>query len=163
DHRHAAREEQRRRVETDRAQPGDALRRRADEERHARPCEQRASEAPRPRQQDRLGPLRADGPRPPPPPPAPPPPGAAPPPPPDPASSAPPTPPAPASRIASAICERTSPARPAPSARCTARSRRRPSARTSSRLATLAHAISSTIPTVPSRIQSGPSRSPTSS
>ena len=51
---------------------------------------------------------------------------------------------------ASTICSRTSCARDAPIARRTARSRRRPSARTRKRFATLAQAMSSTTVTAPS-------------
>ncbi len=79
------------------------------------------------------------------------------------ASSTPPAPPAAASNRVSAICDRIRPARPAPSARRTARSRRRLSARTISRFATFAHAMRSTMPTVPMRIHRGVSKSPTSS
>ena len=63
---------------------------------------------------------------------------------------------------ASAIWRRISPPRPAPSARRTPRSSSRPSARARKRLATLAHAISSTTPTVPKSSQSGCVKSPTS-
>ena len=70
------------------------------------------------------------------------------------AMSAPAAPPAAASSSASVTCERTRSPRPAPSARRTARSRRRFSARTVNRLATFAHAIRKTMPTVPSRIHS---------
>ena len=60
-----------------------------------------------------------------------------------------------ATRNASAICSRTSCARDAPIARRTARSRRRPSARTRNRLATLAHAMSSTTATAPEQHPQG--------
>ena len=74
-----------------------------------------------------------------------------------------PMPPRPASKIGSVIWARTRPARPAPRAWRTSRSPRRPSARTEKRLATFAHAMRSTIATVPMSSQSGPSTFPTSS
>ncbi len=55
-----------------------------------------------------------------------------------------------ATRNASIICSRTSCARDAPIARRTANPRRRPSARTRNRFATLAHAINNTTVTAPS-------------
>ena len=70
------------------------------------------------------------------------------------AMSAPAAPPAAARSNASVTCERTRSPRPAPSARRTTRSRRRFSARTVNRLATFAHAMRNTMPTVPSRIHS---------
>ena len=75
--------------------------------------------------------------------------------------SAPAAPPAAARSSASATCERTRSPRPAPSARRTTRSRRRFSARTVNRLATFAHAMRKTMPTVPSRIHNGVAIVPT--
>ena len=71
------------------------------------------------------------------------------------ASCKPTRPPATESSTLSTRCSRTSRPRPAPSARRTAVSFWRDDARVSSRLATLAHAISSTSPTMPMSTSSG--------
>ena len=71
------------------------------------------------------------------------------------AAARPAAPPARASRTLSVRSWRTTRHRPAPSAARMASSRRRPPARISSRLATFAHATSSTSATAPSRTSSG--------
>ena len=71
------------------------------------------------------------------------------------ASSRPHTPPSTASSVLSTSNCRMTPARPAPSASRIAISGRRAAARASNRLAVFAHAISSTTPTIASRMNNG--------